>query len=171
MVLIKDLSSFVSVIISMSILPLTKCESSSNLFLVEFMLIWAIIILLTFFERIFFNSFILWRTDWSLADLLLGYSKDLVLPKYTVNSSLTDSRQFKLFKYLRKFDTKILSNFLLRCSLLWFKWKSGLILWCLIIGSPIVLHIFDRYSFTNTTFSFRVSFLLFQILLLLCLCL
>ena len=127
-------------------------------FLVEFMLIWAIIILLTFFERIFFNSFILWRTDWSLADLLLGYSKDLVLPKYTVNSSLTDSRQFKLFKYLRKFDTKILSNFLLRCSLLWFKWKSGLILWCLIIGSPIVLHIFDRYSFTNTTFSFTASF-------------
>ena len=76
----KDLSSFVYVIISMSILP-QQCESSSDLFLMEFMFIRAIIILLTFFKRIFFNSFLLWETDWSLADLSLGYSKHLVLPE------------------------------------------------------------------------------------------
>ena len=45
----------------------------------ECMLTWVIIILLAFCKRIFFNSLILWETDWSLADLLLGYSKDLIL--------------------------------------------------------------------------------------------
>ena len=113
-------------------------------------------ILLTFFKGILFNSFILWETDWLIADLLLGYSKELGLSEQNVNSSPPGSRQFKLFNYLWKFDTKIVLPFLLWFSLLWFKWKSGFVMFDYWQSNSFAY--FWQIFIYQYTFSFRASF-------------